>query len=220
MIANNIKNGFYRSIILDIDGVVFDSNKIKEKNIYNATLRHTNKPTAELFSEYFVLNNGIPREVKIYSFFQRMPEIARKVLNDYNELNNKTLYVAEPTRGVVSFLKAIFGTDRRVFALSGGVQAEVKYHLCAYGLDLFFNDIYGGPVTKDKHISVMPLEFPAVFIGDSKVDILTAKNAGLDFLFMYGYTQFHEWQFYCRLNEVETIMDLSYLLPPQLGELH
>jgi len=41
------------------------------------------------------------------------------------------------------------------------------------------------------------LQFPALFVGDSKYDFEAATRAGLDFVFLSGWTEVQDWKTYC-----------------------
>ena len=42
--------------------------------------------------------------------------------------------------------------------------------------------------------------FPALFIGDSKYDYVSASSMDIDFLFLSLWTEFHEWESCCRAS--------------------
>jgi len=46
------------------------------------------------------------------------------------------------------------------------------------------------------------LQFPALFIGDSKYDFEAANRAGLDFVFLSDWTEVADWQTYCAENNI------------------
>ena len=51
-----------------------------------------------------------------------------------------------------------------------------------------------------------------LFIGDSKFDHEVAAHYGFDFIFMYGYTEFKEWESYCNDRHIRTVKDLGQLI--------
>lgn len=183
----------YKTLILDIDGVIFDSNKIKEKNIFEATKQFTNKEAASKFTPYFIKLSGIPRETKINSYFNNQPEIAQEILNYYNELNDLSIYSAEFTAGAYQFIKQ-YSKELTFIALSGGAEYEILKLFDLHGIKDCFKSIFGGPKTKIQNIQKVQLEDPVLYIGDSIVDFDTATTIGADFLFMYGYTSHQNWK--------------------------
>ena len=48
-------------LIFDVDGVIFDSNTLKEKNIKEASLSFVDETIAIDFVAYFTQLNGVPR---------------------------------------------------------------------------------------------------------------------------------------------------------------
>jgi phosphoglycolate phosphatase-like HAD superfamily hydrolase len=53
---------------------------------------------------------------------------------------------------------------------------------------------------------------PAVFIGDSKYDYECAREANIDFIFVYKYSEFIGWQDYFSDKRVTIISDLRELI--------
>ena len=76
-------------LILDVDGVVFDSNTMKENNIKESTLKYVDENTTNDFVSYYTKYNGVPREIKINNYFEDKI-IANNILEKYNELNKKS----------------------------------------------------------------------------------------------------------------------------------
>ena len=56
----------FEHYIFDFDGVIFDTNSLKEKNIFKAVSLFE-PGSAQSFTKFFTQNNGIPREEKIFS---------------------------------------------------------------------------------------------------------------------------------------------------------
>jgi phosphoglycolate phosphatase-like HAD superfamily hydrolase len=57
------------------------------------------------------------------------------------------------------------------------------------------------------------LQFPALFIGDSKYDYEAATRAGLDFIFLSNWTEVADWKTYCATNKIKVLGNLAELLP-------
>ena len=56
------------------------------------------------------------------------------------------------------------------------------------------------------------INFPAIFIGDSRFDYEVAKRFNLDFIFLSDWTEFKEWRLYCQKNNIRFLNSLSDLL--------
>jgi len=184
---------FYQTLILDIDGVIFNSNKIKENNIFKACRHFTNIETATEFTSYFINLSGVPREIKINSYFLKQPKLASQILNYYNKLNDKSLYSVKLTKGAKDFIKNC-KPNIKLVALSGGAEDEIKKLFKVHNLTEYFNYIFGGPNTKKQNIQNVYLKKPLLYIGDSIVDYETAAYIGADFIFMYGYSSHENWK--------------------------
>jgi phosphoglycolate phosphatase-like HAD superfamily hydrolase len=101
--------------------------------------------------------------------------------------------------------------------LSGGDQAELRKIFARRGLaELFEAGIFGGPDTKDivlsREIASSNIQFPALFIGDSKYDYQASTSAGLDFVFLSGWTEVRDWQEFCTQNNIVVLESLTQLL--------
>lgn len=198
----------YANIILDCDGVVLDSNFLKEKNIFEATLKYTDVVTAQRFSKYFTDNNGLPREVKIHTYFGDT-ELSHNILFFYNQLNKKSLLAAPFTFRFEEFLNKTDGFFK-YYVLSGGDESELQFVLSQKKIAHRFEKIMGAPKTKYEHLSELNLQGKTLYIGDSKLDYDVASYFQLDFIFMSGYTQFSEWNdFFRNKPEVKVIKNLS-----------
>lgn len=181
----------YQNIILDCDGVILDSNSIKEKNIFEASKRFTNANIASNFSKYFVSNNGAPRMEKISSYFKDS-DLAYKILGFYNNLNEESLKKASLSECAKSFLE--YTKDKPIYVVSGGDELELHDVLKSKKIFHYFKGVCGAPKTKIENIQCLNLEGQSLFIGDSKLDYEVAKYYGFDFVFMSQYTQFKEWR--------------------------
>ncbi len=204
-----------RSLILDVDGVLFDSNGIKEINIRKAASPLLSNDELNVFVNFFKAGNGIPRETKIAFFFGYDTKAYREVLNAYNAFNQTTLFLAPLTRGAKKFLVEQYKVCN-IWAISGGAEMELKELFKRNGLTKYFKGIHGGPMSKKEHLASIRLAPPICYIGDSKMDYESAKQVGAKFFFMYSYTQFKEWKSYFRnFPEVNIIKDLMHVQPNQ-----
>jgi HAD superfamily hydrolase (TIGR01549 family) len=175
----------YKTILIDFDGVIANTNIIKGSNIFNAAQTFVCLEDAENFRKYFTANNGVPRELKASEFFKN-PELEDKVLALYNKLNTNLLN-AELAPGLVDFLKKT--NDLDLVVLSGGDFNEVTSYLSFHKLLEFFSSVLCGPKTKNENLNSLNLNNQALFIGDSLHDYEVAVHNNLDFIFMYGWSQ-------------------------------
>lgn len=184
----------YKTFIFDFDGVILDSNFIKEKCISEVSKNNLNEINHREFVEYFINNNGIPRELKISKFFGLQE--CEIILNKYNSCLKQNLKGAKLTEGLLGFLDLLAFYNKNMFVVSGGDENEVKELSILNNIDHFFSGIKGGPKLKEENISSLNITGETLFIGDSKKDFEVADKFNFDFVFMYGYTHFDNWRSY------------------------
>lgn len=175
-----------RALIFDLDGTLIDS-KLDLVHSVNATLRELQRPELpeEIISSY--IGNGAPVLVaKSLGQDANPDELARALkffLGHYeaHKLDNTCAYP-----GVPEALKELSAMPMAVLT-NKPVRISVRI-LEALGLAKYFRAIYGGNSFETKkpdplgantilrEFSTRPTE--AVVIGDSEVDVQTARNAG------------------------------------------
>jgi HAD superfamily hydrolase (TIGR01549 family) len=101
--------------------------------------------------------------------------------------------------------------------LSGGDQQEIRTLFAKRHLADFFNGgLFGSPDNKDEVLAREKangnLQFPALFVGDSKYDYEAASRAGLDFIFVTDWTEVADWHEYCSQYDLTTMPNISALL--------
>ncbi len=201
----------YRTIFFDFDGVVADTNSIKKTNIRNAVSDHLDDEEGiQSFVDFFTGNNGIPREEKVNSVFDR--ETAEHILKAYGELNRASFTRMKTTPGFHRFFKKCKASGAVIHVLSGGDAGEITEILQQNNADRF-DGIFAGPDTKSTHLERLKFDRPALLIGDSRHDHEVAMEFGLDFIFMKKYTQFSKWEEYFRDNQcIKIITNFEELL--------
>ncbi len=187
----------YRTVFFDFDGVVADTNNIKKENIRTAVSDYLDPGETQDFVAFFTANNGIPRENKVYSVFDR--ETGRQVLQAYADLNRDSFAQIRTTPGFHRFLERCKKSEAATYVLSGGNVDEIIAILKQNNADRF-DGIYAGPETKSEHLKRIPFSRPALLIGDSRHDHEVAMEFELDFIFMTRFTQFTDWEEYFRTN--------------------
>lgn len=171
-------------IFIDFDGVVCDTNTLKERNIseaYKYVFGNYNKD----FVEFFTKNNGIPRELKLNSYFNS-DAIENKILKKYSILN-QSLINAELSAGFEEYLRINDNSD--LYILSGGDKNEISMFLKKNNIFHCFSEILTGPKTKSTNLSRFAITNRDLFIGDSRHDYIVAKEFNLNFVFMTGLSQ-------------------------------
>jgi phosphoglycolate phosphatase-like HAD superfamily hydrolase len=182
----------YKSIIFDFDGVILDSNDIKKYAIRDSVKRILNEKISVEFVDYFTGLNGVPREAKILKYVPKDNYV--DVLTKYENILNEKLNSAKLIPGIRKFLDNLSCKGKKIIVLSGGTELEVKDLIVLNEIDVYFSGIYGGPKNKQENLSMIELEHPVLYFGDSEVDYNVANNNKFDFVFVYGASNLHGWE--------------------------
>jgi phosphoglycolate phosphatase len=182
-----------RLLIFDLDGTLIDS-RLDLVHSVNAMLRHCGRPELpdELIASY--VGDGAPMLVRRAlgdpdddAFFKQSLEY---FLAYYREHKLDYTHVYE---GVKEALAAIRdsqnGLPRKMAVLSNKPVHPSRAIVEALGLGEFFTHVYGGnsfPTKKPDPLGVHTLleqtgvqAQEAIMIGDSSIDVVTGRNAGL-----------------------------------------
>lgn len=213
----------YRTLVFDCDGVVLDSNRVKTDAFYQAALPY-GEAAAQALVAYHVANGGISRYAKFAWFLDEIvpaevPGVTGPgldaLLSGYAGAVRKGLMTCAITPGLAALRQAT--SDARWLIVSGGDQAELREIFAARDLaPLFDGGIFGSPDTKDtiltREIAAGAIVQPALFLGDSRYDHVAASRAGLDFVFVSGWSEFSGWSEYLRDNELPEVKTVRVLL--------
>ena len=195
----------YNTYVFDCDGVVLDSNAIKTEAFRLATNRFGGA-AADAMVEYHVSNGGISRFAKFQYFVDEiLPDlgvtgdasVVRQLLQSYSEAVADGLLNCKVADGLEEFRNATKGANWLI--VSGGAQTELREIFSRRGIaDFFDGGIFGSPDTKDqifhREIQNGNVAGKALFLGDSRYDIEAAKRAGLDMVFLSGWTEVENWR--------------------------
>lgn len=211
----------YTTLVFDCDGVVLNSNKVKTEAFYQAALPY-GEAAAQALVNYHVANGGVSRYKKFAYFLehiapsytqQRSPGL-EALLQDYAGYVREGLLSCEITPGLEVLRQQM--PKARWLIVSGGDQAELREVFASRGIaDLFEGGIFGSPDTKDeiltRELTSGNLQQPALFLGDSKYDCQAASAAGLDFVFLSGWSEVSDWQAWCTQNALTQVVSLTSL---------
>jgi phosphoglycolate phosphatase len=181
-------------VIFDLDGTLIDS-RLDLVHSVNATLRHMKRPELpdEVIASY--VGDGAPALIQRALGSEADDEkLVRSGLEFFlayyrqHKLDHTTLY-----EGIAQALAAVqashYGQPRKMAVLTNKPVNPSRAIIEALGLDRFFVVVYGGNsfATKKpdpegarailREVSVGPAE--TLIVGDSGVDILTGRNAGI-----------------------------------------
>lgn len=210
----------YKTWLFDCDGVLLDSNQIKSEAFYEVALSYGRK-NAQALVEHNKRLGGVTRFEKFRYFFETILENKASekeleyALSNFSALVCEKLINCKETSGARYFLNSL-PTNTRKYVVSGGVQSEVQHVLKQRGLDVYFDGIYGSPDSKEEiiggRVTSLEIEYPAVFIGDSRYDYEIASKFNIDFIFMTQYTEFSEWISYFADKNVFIVENLNFIV--------
>jgi len=180
-------------LIFDLDGTLVDS-RVDLANSINAMLRHYGRHELpnDVISSY--IGNGAPMLVRRSlgdpddeNFVQ---EALLYFLSYYREHKLDTTYVYEGIKEALSAIQSSrIGEPHQMAVLSNKPVVPSRAIVDALGLGPFFFQVYGGNSFHTKKpdpagVQALLQEAGAqpeetVMIGDSDIDILTARNAGI-----------------------------------------
>ena len=212
----------YLNLIFDCDGVVLDSNKVKIQAFYQADLPY-GEEAAQALVDYHVSHGGISRYKKFALFLEEIvPAYAagcigpnlEALLDSYAMQVKQGLLTCEVAPGLQDLREKT--KDAKWLIVSGVDQEELREVFAQRGLaELFDSGIFGSPDTKDailaRELASGNIQQPALFLGDSKYDYQAAQQAGLDFVFLSGWSEIKdwpEWSAHYQLSVAENLQNL------------
>ena len=212
----------YKTLVLDCDGVVLNSNKTKVNAYFEVAKRHgATDQQAQALVHHHVQKGSFPRNGKIEYYLREIlrqevtAEVMQQYMHTFDEILDIALMQCEVSPGLQPLREAT--QHAKWMLLSGGDQRELRTIFARRNLaPLFDAGIFGGPDTKDivlaREKANGNLELPALFIGDSKYDYEAATCAGLDFVFLSGWTEVSDWQRFSQNNRIQVAKNLQELL--------
>jgi phosphoglycolate phosphatase-like HAD superfamily hydrolase len=216
----------YISIVFDCDGVILDSNKVKTEAFRSAAMPY-GEAAAEALVQHHVANGGVSRYKKFSYFLEHIvPEHSPELINDSGEAAMRKLlsdYAQSVYTGLMNCTVANGLSELRAATpsacwtiVSGGDQQELRNIFSARGLSSYFDGgIMGSPDTKDDILNrekcLGNINSPALFLGDSRYDHQAATRAGLDFVFVSGWTEMPGWAKFTKENNLYSIKSISDL---------
>tara|TARA_R110001583_G_scaffold195389_1_gene372650 strand:+ start:10890 stop:11549 length:660 start_codon:yes stop_codon:yes gene_type:complete len=210
----------YATLVFDCDGVVLDSNRIKSDAFYQATSPY-GEVAAQAMVDHHVANGGVSRYKKFAYFLENIiapiqagPDL-EALLNAYASHVREGLLNCPIAPGLEALRKKV--PDARWLIVSGGDQAELREVFAQRSLaDFFDGSIFGSPDTKDeileRELANGNITQPALFLGDSKYDYQAASSAGLDFLFVSGWSEVEGWHAWTTAENINCCRKIHDLL--------
>ena len=184
----------YDVIILDCDGVVFNSNLLKAEAFKKALKSYDNE-IVNKFIIYFKNNFGSSRYHFVKYFIEKLlnipfnEKINNDILNAYGQNCIQLYKKSELTEYFLEFLMKY--RDKRLYIASGGDELELNSIFKEKQINQYFREILGSPKKKTdlvKHILVDNKDKNTIMIGDAKSDLMASMENEIDFIFMSQYS--------------------------------
>ncbi len=202
----------YQTLVFDCDGVILDSNRVKTGAFRQAALPY-GAAAAEALVAHHVAHGGVSRYRKFQHFLEEIvpgqsgPGL-EELLAAYAGAVRDGLMRCAVAPGLGA-LRAAF-PEQRWLIVSGGDQAELRDIFAARGLDgLFDGGIFGSPDSKDtilaRELACGNIRPQALFLGDSTYDHRAAAAAGLDFVFISGWSEVADWPGYVQQHQLRSL---------------
>ena len=209
----------YKTLIFDCDGVILNSNKIKTEAFYKVALPF-GESIAEDLKEFHKKNGGISRFIKFEYFLKELlnikydKDMVNGLAKEYGDIVYQELLDCEVSSNL-KLLKNLYPKAGWMVA-SGSFQVELRTVLDKKLLSNFFNKgIFGSPDSKEeileRELSLNNVHLPALFIGDSEYDYISASKFGLDFIFMSKWTEMEDWQEYFNSKNIHCVKNFKEL---------
>jgi len=205
----------YDTIILDCDGVVFDSNLLKIKAFEKTLLElKFDKEKVERFTKYFKNNFGLSRYKFVEYFIKDILKIDfdeklyNQILQNYSKKAFELYLETDFTKNLIQFLEHY--KSKNLFIASGSDEKELKEVFKIRKIDNYFKDVFGSPKKKSEIIKdIVKNHLNSVMIGDAMSDMIAAKEAKIDFIFMRDYSTNEELK---NKDDLVTISNLGDLI--------
>ena len=183
----------YDIIILDCDGVIFNSNLLKIE-AFKAALSEYDEKIVHGFIEYFKKSFGSSRYKLVKVFLEEFLEcgfnevLYRSILEKYSQGCIGLYQKADLTEYFIEFIE--FYKDKSLYVASGSDEEELIEVFENRDLKKNFVKIFGSPKAKnDIVVDIVNSQSGSfVMIGDALTDKLAAENSKIDFIFMKDYS--------------------------------
>jgi HAD superfamily hydrolase (TIGR01549 family) len=184
----------YNVIILDCDGVIFNSNLLKVE-AFKKALNQYSPDIVEKFSTYFKNNFGTSRyhlaKIFIEEFLNQDfdEDLYQKILKDYGNSCILLYKESEYTYKFINFIQ--YYKNKKFYIASGGDENELKEVFKEKKIDHYFENIFGSPRKKIDLVAEILLENKEkeiIMIGDAKTDFLASQANDIDFIYMSKYS--------------------------------
>lgn len=185
-----------KNIIWDFDGVIVESNHIREEG-FRQVLSDFPKSEIDVLLDFHNKNGGLSRYVKFRYFFEivRSEQVSNEKVQDYanrfsaimRELMTSPEILIEETN---NFIKKMYNNYNFHIA-SGSDQNELRYLCKELKIAKYFKSIKGSPTPKNEIVKNLLREWKyeknkTILIGDAINDFEAASSNGIYFMAYNG----------------------------------
>jgi phosphoglycolate phosphatase-like HAD superfamily hydrolase len=206
-------------VVFDCDGVILDSNAIKTEAFWHALMGFP-KRKVEALVDFHRKHGGVSRYEKIRYFFESLlndPDQTKYkiALERFQQYCQAQLRDAPLVPGVVAYLQRLRDGKIPMFVVSGSDETELKEVLRQKQILPFFERVLGSPTSKRENLKALLEQEcrvgPGIFFGDAQLDYDIAAEHGLNFVFLYGYSDWIEGKAICKQRRVLCVPDFRRL---------
>jgi phosphoglycolate phosphatase-like HAD superfamily hydrolase len=181
----------YKVILWDFDGVIMDSNAVRDIG-FEKVLANYPKESIEELMKFHHQNGGLSRYVKFRYFFEEilkqeiMEEKIQELANSFSVIMKSLLVNPQLLiEDSLNFIKSNF-ENYNMHIVSGSDQNELRFLCSEMNLSQYFKTIHGSPTAKKELVKQVIEENnysknDCVLIGDSINDYEAAINNGIEF---------------------------------------
>ena len=182
----------YKIILWDFDGVILDSNEIRELGFTRVLSDFPEEACNELL-RFHRANGGLSRYVKFKYFFEEILgfPVNVEMISEYSKrfseimkssLVSKRLLIEDNIEVIRKHWSA-----KSMFIVSGSDQEELRYLCKELEIDKYFKEILGSPVPKNELVCRLLKENrfdpdDCVLVGDSINDLEAASHNNISFI--------------------------------------
>jgi phosphoglycolate phosphatase-like HAD superfamily hydrolase len=180
-------------VFLDCDGVIFDTNALKDRAMYEAAAGFPEAARQRLVEQHRAFG-GVSRYEKLRWFFREVCPVADEeaamsaALVRFTAVSEHGYDAIEPRAEALDFA-ARMGGAASVYVLSGSDEAELRRVFERRGLAARFAAVLGSPTGKRAHMEGVLRErglapTQALMVGDGRGDWEAARELGVPFVFL------------------------------------
>lgn len=210
----------YDTLVFDCDGVILDSNRVKSDAFLSVTLPYGERE-AHAFVDWHRRHGGISRNEKFAYFLDeilRVPATGRepllaRLLGSYAAICARELLRCPLVPGVAALLEAL---PARISAhvVTGGAQSEVRAVFAARGLARHFASVLGSPTSKRDNMHSLAASGAfggrSLYFGDAELDMHLAEEFGLEFVYVYGVSEWPDGRARCPHPQIADFTELGF----------